>query len=194
MHRVSSRFLRQTCARLCVVLAAGAAGCKSWTIEDIPGITPYRIEIQQGNFVSQDMLSKLKKGMSRDQVRFVLGTPLLTDMFHADRWDYVFYREFPNKTREERRISVFFENERLARVTGDVVPETEAASRPAPKSAVTTDAASGTASAPEAAAQDAAAKDEAVKDEAKKDAAANDGTPDNDAASLSFERAGEQGQ
>jgi outer membrane protein assembly factor BamE len=60
-------------------------------------------------------------------VRFVLGTPLIADMFHADRWDYVFYREYPDKTREERRLSVFFENDRLARVEGDVVPEGQAA-------------------------------------------------------------------
>ena len=85
------------------------------------------MEIQQGNFVSQDMVSKLKPGMTREQVRFVLGTPLVADMFHADRWDYVFYREIPRKPREERRVSVFFENDRLARVEGDVVPEGEAA-------------------------------------------------------------------
>ena len=53
----------------------------------MPDITPYRIEIQQGNFVSQEMVSQLKPGMSKDQVRFVLGTPLITDSFHADRWD-----------------------------------------------------------------------------------------------------------
>ena len=100
-------------------------------LEDIPGIAPYRIEIQQGNYVSQDMIDKLKPGMSREQVRFVLGTPLLTDMFHANRWDYVFFRERPNKTREERRISVFFENNRLVRVTGNAAPKPSSAAKAA---------------------------------------------------------------
>jgi len=122
-----ARPLRQRlCAALCIACAASVAGCKSWSTDDLPGVTPYRIEIQQGNFVSQDMLSKLKRGMSREQVRFVLGTPLITDMFHANRWDYVFYREYPNRTREERRLSVYFENDRLVRVEGDVVPEGQA--------------------------------------------------------------------
>ncbi|MGW8270805.1 MAG: outer membrane protein assembly factor BamE [Burkholderiales bacterium] len=129
----SSPLLRRRCALICVLLAAGLAGCSSQTVEnvleDIPGIAPYRIEIQQGNYVSQDMIDKLKRGMSREQVRFVLGTPLLTDMFHANRWDYVFFRERPNKTREERRISVFFENNRLVRVDGNVKPEAQSGAK-----------------------------------------------------------------
>ena len=63
----------------------------------IPGVTPYRIEIQQGNYVSQDMVAQLKPGMTKEQVRFVLGTPLVTDIFHADRWDYVYWRETPRR-------------------------------------------------------------------------------------------------
>jgi outer membrane protein assembly factor BamE len=85
-------------------------------------VTPYRIEIQQGNFVSQEMVSQLKPGMTREQVRFVLGTPLVADIFHADRWDYPYYRDVPGKPREQRKFSVFFEDGKLARVTGDVVP------------------------------------------------------------------------
>ena len=119
------RQLQRLCAGLCIACVASVAGCKSWSTDDLPGVTPYRMEIQQGNFVSQDMLAKLKRGMTREQVRFVLGTPLLTDMFHADRWDYVFFRERPNKTREERRISVFFQNNRLVRVDGNVKPEAQ---------------------------------------------------------------------
>ena len=68
----------------------------------MPNIAPYRIEIQQGNFVSQEMVSQLKLGMSKDQVRFVLGTPLITDSFHADRWDYVFRRQLRFRLRLRR--------------------------------------------------------------------------------------------
>src|SRR5436190_10719432 len=88
----------------------------------IPGVTPYKIEIQQGNFISQEMVSQLKPGMTKEQVRFVLGTPLVTDIFHADRWDYVFYRETPDGKREQRNLSVVFENNKLARVLGDLMP------------------------------------------------------------------------
>jgi outer membrane protein assembly factor BamE len=67
------------------------------------------------------MVSQLQPGMTRDQVRFVLGTPLLTDIFHDNRWDYVYRRQRANSREvEERRLSVFFENDRLVRVEGDV--------------------------------------------------------------------------
>ena len=87
----------------------------------IPGITPYKPEIQQGNFVSQEMISQVKPGMSREQVRFILGTPLLTDIFHGDRWDYVYWREAENGKREERRVALFFTEGKLERIQGDVV-------------------------------------------------------------------------
>lgn len=101
---------------LLVLFALVVAGCSN-------PLRPYRMEIQQGNHVSQEQVAQLKRGMTRDQVRFVLGTPLLTDMFHADRWDYVYRRQAPNSTETEaRRLTLIFEDERLARVEGDVVP------------------------------------------------------------------------
>jgi outer membrane protein assembly factor BamE len=88
-----------------------------------PVVAPYRIEIQQGNFVSQEMVSQLKLGMSKDQVRFVLGTPLITDSFHADRWDYVFRRQKSNsKELEQHKLAVFFEEGKLVRMDTDVTP------------------------------------------------------------------------
>ena len=94
----------------------------------------YRMEIQQGNFISQEAVSQLKSGMTKDQVRFVLGTPLVADIFHEDRWDYVFMRRRQNASQtEERRVSVFFEDGKLARVEGDVVPgQVDAGNAPAP--------------------------------------------------------------
>ena len=96
------------------------AGCSY--VPRIPGITPYRMEIQQGNYVSQEMVSQLKPGMTKEQVRFILGTPLVTDIFHSDRWDYVYWRETPAGAREQRKLAVLFEQGQLARVDGDVVP------------------------------------------------------------------------
>lgn len=99
----------------------------------LPGVKVYRIEIQQGNYITQEMVSQLKIGMTREQVRYVLGTPLVTDIFHADRWDYVFYHERSSGEFEQRRLAVFFDQAgHLARVAGDVVPASEGASVPAP--------------------------------------------------------------
>ena len=104
--------------RLCIAAAALLAACGN-----LPSFGPYRMEIQQGNFVSQEMVSQLKPGMTKDQVRFILGTPLVTDIFHVDRWDYVFSRQRSGSREYERRsISVFFQDGKLARVAGDVVP------------------------------------------------------------------------
>jgi outer membrane protein assembly factor BamE len=103
---------------LAALLAALACSC---SVPRIPGITPYKMDIQQGNFVSQDMMAQIKPGMTREQVRFILGTPLVTDIFHNDRWDYVYWREASNGRREERRVALFFADNKLERITGDVV-------------------------------------------------------------------------
>src|SRR5262245_25780388 len=83
------------------------------------------MDIQQGNYISQEMVSQLKIGMTKEQVRYLLGTPLVADIFHADRWDYVYYKDPRRGTREGRKIAVVFENGKLARVLGDVVPAGE---------------------------------------------------------------------
>ena len=111
--------------------AALLVGCKSVEVPKLPGVTPYRMVIQQGNFISDDMIAQLKPGMSKEQVRFVLGTPLVTDIFHADRWDYVFFREMPNGKREQRNLSVVFQDGKLQRVIGDLLPDPNAP-KPAP--------------------------------------------------------------
>jgi len=86
-------------------------------------IQPYRIDVRQGNFVTQDMVAQLKPGLSREQVRFILGSPLVADMFHADRWDYV-YRFQPGRGEAQQRgLTVFFQDNKLTRVAGDVVAE-----------------------------------------------------------------------
>jgi outer membrane protein assembly factor BamE len=104
---------------VCLLLLALLSACSY--VPRIPGITPYRMEIQQGNFVSQEMVSQLKPGMSKEQVRFILGTPLVTDIFHPERWDYVYWREAANGQREQRKLTVLFDNGQLARLDGDVV-------------------------------------------------------------------------
>ena len=88
-----------------------------------PYLHPYRIDVRQGNMVTQEMVSQLKAGQTKDQVRFILGTPLLTDIFHGDRWDYVYRLKTGGGEVQQRRLVVFFEDNKLVRVGGDVVGE-----------------------------------------------------------------------
>ena len=83
-------------------------------------LVPHKIDVQQGNYVDQTMLSKLKAGMTKSQVRYVLGTPLITDAFHADRWDYTFIDRPNGKLKSTRRVTVIFEGDKLRRLDGDV--------------------------------------------------------------------------
>jgi outer membrane protein assembly factor BamE len=105
----------------CVALA-GCAGIDRLSYGIATAITPYKVEIVQGNFVSKEQVSALRKGMSRLQVRDVLGTPLVTDPFHKDRWDYVFTIRREGVRSQERRLTVFFAGDTLDRWEGDEMP------------------------------------------------------------------------
>ncbi|HEY7741637.1 MAG TPA: outer membrane protein assembly factor BamE [Burkholderiales bacterium] len=103
--------------RAIVVIALLTAGC-----EGASPIRPYKMDIQQGNVVTPEMIARLQPGMTRAQVRFTLGTPLVVDPFRADRWDYVYLFSRRGVVTEQRRIVVVFKDEKLVRVEGDVVP------------------------------------------------------------------------
>lgn len=91
------------------------AGCS------FPGV--YKIDIQQGNVVTQDMIDQLRPGMTRPQVRFIMGNPLLADTFHADRWDYLYSLQPGGGERQQERISVIFNsNDQLVSLSGDFMP------------------------------------------------------------------------
>jgi len=120
-----------------LALALVLSGC---SMSSITAVTPdpYKIDIQQGNVLTQDMVAKLQPGMTKSQVRFVLGSPPITDMFHANRWDYVYRFSPAGKLKEERKLTLFFENDQLARVAGDVAAQTaqdqaQAGEKPATK-------------------------------------------------------------
>jgi outer membrane protein assembly factor BamE len=108
----------------------------------LPGLSPHKIDIQQGNYVTQDMVDKLKPGMSRSQVRFALGTPLVVDPFHADRWDYVYVSQKRGRLIDKRLIVVVFQDDKLVRIDGEgAVSATpgaaQGAAKPAPPPAAT---------------------------------------------------------
>jgi outer membrane protein assembly factor BamE len=111
--------------RKVILVAALLAGCQQ--LPTLPGLFAHKIDIQQGNYVTQDMVAKLKPGMTRSQVRFALGTPLVVDPFRNDRWDYVYVMQKRGKIVEQRRIAVIFENDALARLEGDVKPMVDSA-------------------------------------------------------------------
>jgi outer membrane protein assembly factor BamE len=107
-----SRLIRILAVALAFALPACSSGLR---------LSPYRVDVRQGNMVTQEMAALLKPGMTKDQVRFVLGTPLVKDIFHADRWDYV-YRYQPGVGEvQERKLAVFFADGKLTRVSGDVI-------------------------------------------------------------------------
>lgn len=107
---------------LCATLSLGA--CFS--------IPVHKLDIQQGNVVTQEMVDKLKPGMTRAQVRFVLGTPLVTDTFHRNRWDYFYsFKVGAEGVAETRRLTLLFQDDVLLSVQGDVAVKQPAETAPA---------------------------------------------------------------
>jgi outer membrane protein assembly factor BamE len=94
---------------------AALAGCS------LPGV--YKIDIQQGNVVTQDMIDQLRPGMTRRQVRFIMGNPLISDTFHANRWDYLYSIQPGGGARQQERVSLMFDaNDQLVGLNGDFMP------------------------------------------------------------------------
>lgn len=92
---------------ICILCLIALPGCESLLPE------PHKIEIQQGNRIKQADLDKIKPGMTRKQVRYVLGTPLLTDAFQKNRWDYVYFLKDSNDQIQRSRVTLYFENDIL---------------------------------------------------------------------------------
>ncbi|EED34447.1 outer membrane lipoprotein OmlA [Luminiphilus syltensis NOR5-1B] len=86
-----------------------------------PGV--YRIDVEQGNVITEEMVQQLKPGMSPRQVRFIMGTPLIEDTFHENRWDYRYTLRNGIDTLEQHRLTVFFEDEVLVNLEGTLLPD-----------------------------------------------------------------------
>jgi outer membrane protein assembly factor BamE len=99
-------------ARIITLAVLLLAGCSS-----VPSLL-YKIEIQQGNVITQEMVNKLKPGMTRSQVRFALGSPMISDAFHENRWDYLYRFEQRGRLIEQRKLTIFFEDDHLVRIDG----------------------------------------------------------------------------
>lgn len=111
---------------LCRIRACLVAGIMAATLSACGSTNwgfPYRATIQQGNWITTGQVAQLEVGMTRDQVRFVLGTPTLQDPLHADRWDYPYYNQPGYGKDELRKFTVWFENDQLTRWSGDPQPD-----------------------------------------------------------------------
>ena len=97
--------------------------CNNLGNMDFPGV--YKISIPQGNIITQEMIDQLRPGMTKRQVIFVMGTPLVRDPFNQDRWDYVYNFQPGGGIRGQERLSVFFVEDALVNFTGDFTPTSE---------------------------------------------------------------------
>ena len=127
-----SGFGRMRKSLTCWVIGASLfiTGCetmKGWG-EAVPNMLDnaplmHHPDVQQGNIVTQDMINQLRPGMARRQVRYIMGTPILVDVFHQDRWDYIYSNKPGGDPRTQERVSLFFEDEKLVRIEGDFRPQ-----------------------------------------------------------------------
>ena len=112
--------LRAALGATALLALAACESMRGWTPTFIQ---PYRPDVQQGNVVTKEMVEQLRTGMTRDQVRFLLGTPLVASIFHQDRWDYVYYLKRGKGAEEQKRsLSIVFKDNRLDTFTADEMP------------------------------------------------------------------------
>jgi outer membrane protein assembly factor BamE len=115
-----------------ILTAWALAACLS-----LPGCVfkPYKMEVLQGNYLDASLVARLKPGMTRSQVRFILGTPLVTDPFHPDRWDYLYIDRRDGKLKTFHRLTVYFDGDQLTRAVTDLPAVSPEAGAPTQSSA-----------------------------------------------------------
>lgn len=122
---MSAKAHRSARLGLTLLIGASVAACSSFDNASnrlVGAVTPYKVDVVQGNFVSREQVEALQPGMGRQQVRDILGTPLVTSLFHGDRWEYVFTLKRPNVEVQTRKLTVFFKGDAFERAEGDEMP------------------------------------------------------------------------
>ncbi len=104
---------------LLFIIITTANACSYTEDIKLPGL--YRVDVQQGNIIDQEMIDRLKPGMEKEQVNFIMGTPAIIDPFHTDQWEYVYSQSENGGTRQQRHIRIYFEDDKLTHIEGDVV-------------------------------------------------------------------------
>jgi len=115
------RYFSKIFTPICLIVSCFFVGCGS----KLPALKSYKMDIQQGNVVTSKMLLQLRPGMTKSQVRYIMGTPLIVDSFHGNRWDYFYQLRQQGKVIEKRRVILDFDKELLTTVRGDVVAATD---------------------------------------------------------------------
>jgi outer membrane protein assembly factor BamE len=127
-HRVSLLFLTSCVALTACQTISNVSSSISTGMSSVTGwaptfLRPYRPDVHQGNIITKEMVEQLRQGMTREQVRFMLGTPLLTSEFHKDRWDYVYYLNPRKGEVQNRRLTVQFKDNKLDGFKSDEMPQ-----------------------------------------------------------------------
>jgi len=99
-------------------------------LEDLPFV--YKMTVQQGNIINEEMVDGLQLGMTKNQVRYLLGTSLLTDFFHSDRWDYVYTIRRGHEDMQSKKLTLYFQDDALTRIDGTMRPDPARAARREP--------------------------------------------------------------
>ena len=108
--------------RIYIVLVSMLFAACSNISSYLPTFTPYKVEIRQGNLITQDMRAKIKPGMTQAQVKAALGAPLINDAYHANRWDYFYSLEQQGKVVESQRLTLYFDKKNLLARIDDATP------------------------------------------------------------------------
>lgn len=107
---------------LSILVSGQTTGCARRADGTIKIPFVYRVDIQQGNVIEQSMLDKLEPGMTKAKVKYVMGTPLLVDPFHSNRWEYIYSIEPGGGSRSQRHVALFFKDDKLTHIEGNIVP------------------------------------------------------------------------
>jgi len=105
-----------------ILISSLASGCSRRADGSVKIPFVYRVDIQQGNVIDQAMIDKLEPGMTRAKVKFIMGTPLLVDPFHSNRWEYIYSNEPGSGGRVQRHVALFFKDDKLTHVEGNITP------------------------------------------------------------------------
>ena len=104
----------------CSLIASQSLVSCTYVLNNLPGV--YKIDVQQGNIIEQSQLDQLKPGMTKKQVQFILGTPMLDNVFHKNRWDYIYINQPSGQDKTQQQFSIFFNNDKVVGLKGDLKP------------------------------------------------------------------------
>ncbi len=128
MQQIFEIMRRETMRFTIILLTLLLASCGSYSLpSSLTSDSAYKMDIRQGNLVTTEMRNTIKPGMSRAQVRYALGTPMIMDVFHANRWDYVYRLEQGRKLLNQQRLTLYFEGDTLVRIDDSGLTDKQAA-------------------------------------------------------------------